>query len=96
MPWHWGQGGPAVLGDGRLIGGDLGLKGRVGGGQRVLQILEVGDDRVGLAGRDAGCREVGRQVGRGITAGGSARRLPGCKAFIWVGVSEENAFWMTA
>src|SRR5208283_3849633 len=30
-----------------------------------------------LAGRDAGCREVGRQVGRGIAAGCSGRRPTG-------------------
>src|SRR5208337_369999 len=65
-----GQGGPAVLDDGRLVGGDLGLKGLVGGGERVLQVLVVSGDRVDLAGRDAGCREGGSLVGRGIAAGG--------------------------
>ena len=65
-----GQGWPAVLGDGRLVGGDLGLQGRVGSGHRVLQVLEGSDDRGDLAGRDTGCREGGRE----IAAGGSARR----------------------
>ena len=92
-----GQGGPAVLDDGRLVGGDLGLKCRVGGGIRGLQILEVRLDRADLAGRDAGCREGSRQVGRGIAAGVFRSDGPlGRKAFNWVGVSEENAFWMTA
>ena len=36
----------------------------VGGVHRVLQVLEGGDDRDDLAGRDAGCREGGREIAR--------------------------------